>query len=419
MNTGWIDNHQKNKTMKAKITFLFITLVTFQMLLTMCSTNKTENSETKNDFIEINIDELDLKDSVRFSTFFSGVKIIPLETNKNCLIGRITEIEIINDTLYVLDQMNSKSLFVFDLEGNFVRKIGNEGRGPGEYVRPRSFTIDTKHNQIHIMDSGRKILTYTLDGKFISEITPELLTPFLSIKNLNGVNYVEHMIINEESDFLISAIDNSGTILNQWLPANIYLNGFELNMSSTNQLVKTNNDIKYMRLFMDTIFSIQPDNQIKPFIHISTQNKITKAEMNQLNQLDIVNNQEEMNKYHLNKRFRGITGYMESPNLIMFNFNNNISTHTMFYSPNTKKYICTNHRIIDDLAQINTFRNFYSSYKNYFVSAIDQTFGRMDTLINNLKNGKIKSTNKNQIDFEKLNENSNPIVILYECKDGF
>ncbi len=405
-----------------QIQVLLITSIAFQMLLTNCNTrnsDRTNNSETKNDFIEINIDELDLKDSVLFSTFFSGVKVIPLETNKNCLIGRIEDIVIENDTLYVLDRLNAKSLFVFDFEGNFIRKIGNTGKGPGEYVRPQSFTVDTKNNQIHIVDNGNKILTYTLNGKFIKEVNPEFENSFISsIKNMNGINYVDHMIYNsEESSFYVSSIDNSGNIINQWLPSHIYSNGFTSLSGTVNQLVKTNNDIKYMRPYMDTIFTIQPGNKIKPFMHLSTQNKITKNEMDQLNMVDLTN-REEMEKLTSNKYFKGVSNYIESPELIMFNFNFEY-THTLFYSPNTKEYICTNSRFIDDLARVKYILRFYCSYKNYFVTAVDQNLGFLSTLIDNLNNGNVNPINKNQIDLEKLNENSNPVVILYECKESF
>ena len=411
-----------------QIQVLLLTSIAFQMLLTNCNTSnsdRTNNSETKNEFIEINIDELDLKDSVLFSTFFSSVKIIPLETNKNCLIGSIADIVIVNDTIYVLDQFNAKSLLVFDLEGNFIRKIGNVGRGPGEYSMPQSFTVDTKHNQVHIVDRFRKILTYTLNGKFIKEVTPEFGNSIIhSIKNLNGVNYVEHSINNaDESAFYVSSIDNSGNILNQWLPSHIYSNGNNSG-NTVNQLVKTNNGIKYMRPYWDTIFTIQPDNKIRPFIHLSTQNKITEYELNEMREynLSIAMNPrkalEERGNRGFTEKFQGVMNYVESPNLILFDFNNKV-THTLFYSPNKNKYICTNRWVIDDLAQVKSMHRFYSSYKNYFVAATDPNFGQLSNLIDNLNNGKIKPTNKNQIDMEKLNENSNPVVILYECKDGF
>ena len=127
-------------------------LIICALLIISCNIKKDKNSEissthTNKNFIEINIDRLDTEKKISFSSVFKSYKLIPLETSENCLIGRIDELKVFDDTLYVLDRNIAKALFVFDNKGRFIRKIGRLGKGPGEYIIPRSFTIDNKKNR--------------------------------------------------------------------------------------------------------------------------------------------------------------------------------------------------------------------------------------------------------------------------------
>ena len=59
------------------------------------------------------------------STLYKSVKLIPLETNESCLIGSIDKIQVVDNYVLVMDCSIAKSLYVFNREGSFIRKMGN------------------------------------------------------------------------------------------------------------------------------------------------------------------------------------------------------------------------------------------------------------------------------------------------------
>ena len=64
-----------------------------------------------------------------------------------------------DDAIFILESdQEHGGMYVFDKEGRFVTRIGNRGRGPGEYILPMSFTIDSE--LIGILDGGMNKLLY-------------------------------------------------------------------------------------------------------------------------------------------------------------------------------------------------------------------------------------------------------------------
>ena len=92
----------------------------------------------------------------------SKITVVPLETNDNCLIRELLpKIKCHQGLIYINNFF--KELLVFDLNGNFIREIGNRGNGPGEFIEVRDF-IFTDEETIEILDFN-KIESYTLEGK--------------------------------------------------------------------------------------------------------------------------------------------------------------------------------------------------------------------------------------------------------------
>ena len=69
-----------------------------------------------------------------------SIDIIPLEVTENCLISDIKKLEFYKNRIFISDRINAK-IFVFDSEGNFLRSIGKQGRGPGEYSYMGDFSF--------------------------------------------------------------------------------------------------------------------------------------------------------------------------------------------------------------------------------------------------------------------------------------
>ena len=396
-----------------KFICLFICIVVF----TQCKNhtkNKPEIAQSSNEIIEINIEELDAKKNISYSSVFKSIKLLPLETNDDCLIGSIDKIVIHNDIVFVLDKRIGKALFLFNLDGRFIRKIGSVGKGSGEYMSPSSFTIDTENDQILILDR-MKILVFSFDGKLMKELPIERRNAPFSIENLNGVTYVNHLPNTQsENSFMLSALDENGHLMKTWLSTDTYSKGFRQQFVTGNQLFKAKDNIKYCKQFMDTIFSVQ-NLQVKPYITLVSDNAITTKEISEVNK---IRNPRELSDYFMKtRRFLGASNYIESPSLIMFRFQNEGVTNSLFYWKNSGTIDCTEYLFHDDLSLID-YKTFYSTHENYFISCIDNKGENLQTFFENIKNGEIKIP---KIELEKirgLTPNSNPIVVLYECRES-
>ncbi len=107
----------------------------------------------------------------------ADIDYIQLETTDEILISTISKIQIRDGKIYVLDD-EAPALLVFDMSGKFIRKIGNRGQGPGEYVGPLDMALCD--SVILAMDQGqaRMILYDTLGGvmaeKYIANNPPKI-----------------------------------------------------------------------------------------------------------------------------------------------------------------------------------------------------------------------------------------------------
>ena len=75
--------------------------------------------------------------------------------------------------LYILDSGNYR-IQVFDDTGGFVRSIGRQGQGPGEFMSPRELEIDSQGN-LYVLDN-RLSMVIVLDneGKELRRMKPEI-----------------------------------------------------------------------------------------------------------------------------------------------------------------------------------------------------------------------------------------------------
>jgi len=104
--------------------------------------------------VKINIDPLAVPVNKLIENY-SIEKVIKLETKKENLISYVYYLEIEGDTIYI---SNYSGCYAFRSDGNFVGKVFNVGRGPGELKQPRGLTI---HNDRHFS-------VYDIRGKFIA-----------------------------------------------------------------------------------------------------------------------------------------------------------------------------------------------------------------------------------------------------------
>ena len=135
----------------------------------------------KNDYQLIEVDAKSRNITI-LENIISDLDFIQLETLNECLIGKIENIELYNDKIFVLDNV-CDAIFIFDINGKFLNSINKKGKGPGEYSTINNFRI--YNNQIIIADNDYlKILFYSINGTFIKEKKVDFnFTDFFSTKD--------------------------------------------------------------------------------------------------------------------------------------------------------------------------------------------------------------------------------------------
>ena len=107
------------------------------------------------------------EDTLKASYFADTVIYVPLETTKESFIRYIDQLWM-NDSVILISCFNA-GLLLFQQDGKFLRKIGKNGRGPGEYASILHF--DVIRDTIYISATGKRVLIrYTFDGIFCDEV---------------------------------------------------------------------------------------------------------------------------------------------------------------------------------------------------------------------------------------------------------
>ncbi len=164
------------------------------LILTSCRRDKTGGLSI--------VEEIDLEQSVSVSeigwdhAMFQSTDLVRLEMNEKSIIGGITQMELTDEHIFILDKKTS-SLLMFDRDGTFIRSISSRGQGPEEYLGMSAFYL--KDKKIHIIDPLKmKILIFNFDGKFIKAIdsSSEILPFVAGVKTPDGKQMLCHTTLN-------------------------------------------------------------------------------------------------------------------------------------------------------------------------------------------------------------------------------
>lgn len=220
----------------------------------------------------VNNKEIDyaMLDTISFSThkgkyevrnLFSSTQLIPLETNKQSLIGSVRKIIYKKDYIYIFDETTgNNSILVFDLKGKFITAIRNTGRGPGEYNSIIDFTVDEKGLIYILHDSCKKILVYSADGIYQKDIKLKVYIYGFEIFNNKIYGYngggSDNLNPNKHIVFIFNA---EGKLIKGAFPAS---EGRKL--TSSNNIFSCKEDKMYINIpFYNTIYSINKKDEIK------------------------------------------------------------------------------------------------------------------------------------------------------------
>jgi hypothetical protein len=351
------------------------------------------------------------------SIFKKEVKTIILETVENCLISDISNLQVFEDHFYILDAIQAMALLVFDRDGRFVRKIGNLGRGPGEYSDISDFTIDAENKHIYILDRLR-VHKYHITGAYINTI---------EIKSIRvSANFIQYYGGKLYSDAYGYSANNGGYLLQEIDPENGKITAKFLELSYNkgwNETFFTGHSFfmnrlgtpRYSQLFTDTIVSLS--GGVTPFIALKSNDLVTAKDIERLNSLK---NEEiypyaRFNTLRKTTRIFDVNNYIELANAVIFDYRHGNAVKTVWYDIQTQKTRITDY-LHNDLVykdeSITNIRHFSNGRGVYEV--IDGIY--FPDFLEIIKKGGLSPGLDKREELMRLTEDSNPVIFYYEAK---
>ena len=112
-------------------------------------------------------DEIEKYDN-NLSSIASGVRFVKLDNEPIFRDFFVLDIQQCDSFLFL---MEPKHLFMYDATGKFIRQIGQNGQGPGEYVYLGApLQLDEKRRILYVTDFyTNRYLSYNFDGGFLKE----------------------------------------------------------------------------------------------------------------------------------------------------------------------------------------------------------------------------------------------------------
>ena len=400
------------------LTFSFLLL--FVYTVSFCSVKQKELSQIESKY-SIDLDGKQ-EASIPLSTYFKSVKPIILETNKDCLIGDIHEFQVFDGCIYIFDIRAAKSLYVFDMDGRFIRKIGSLGNGPGEYIQLSDFTLDTENRFIYLLDYGQRIHKYHLDGTFVQTITPKVQN-----SNIHYIQYYDSRLYMSIlaykpalNDYMLLETDlDNGEILSKSLPLK-YNKGWAELMSIGHSffMSRLNAPPLYSQIFMDYVVSVGKD--ITPYIELKSKNLVTDKNLENINDREDARTMVRKFReyFHGSSKIFDVNSYVENDEFIIFRYQQGFMNYNIVIIHKKTGSVELVKKFSKDLI----FKNSENRYFGGFV--FSDTKGAYEFLNTMSIAGFQESIRNNEVvpeldkadELHQLEEDANPIIFYYEYK---
>ena len=304
---------------------VIFTLLPLNAIFISCNNIKSANKILKDEDsispkysidLEANINHSEL---VPLSFLTDKVEYISLQTNQYSILEKLDQVAISDSFFFISD---TKKIIQFDSRGRFLRQIGSNGRGPGEYGYVLDFCINNKCKEVYIL-SYPELLVFDFKGLFKRSIKIVFKSSHFSILNSDRFIFYQINLPSRTDERLVSwyLIDSTGktlsTIRNFYKRINYP--GMWIDKSP---IYFHENNLYFMEFGVDTLYRL---NNLKPEPYSII--KLGKMKMDHDFAFSQVNRQEELN--YLNTKLR-ISDVFESKQSILIKLNWGFSDSTKF-----------------------------------------------------------------------------------------
>lgn len=239
------------------------------LIFVVACTDKQEKEKLgTGELIRIAPEEVDKK-YMRASIFVDSVEYIPLETPHEAIIGRIKAIQEWEGRFYIWDEQ-SDAIFIFDEQGNFLKKAGAKGRGPKEYISISSFYQNPKSGDLYIRcDRSFSIIQYNAEGVFMKRIPCQFITTDFVVLGTDSLVLYGGKMPNQEifresfPEQWRLVMMKEGKVIKKDFPG-VYDRTLLNDVAKSRNFSCSSDSILLMEAIGNNIYRLYPDGEFKP-----------------------------------------------------------------------------------------------------------------------------------------------------------
>ncbi len=389
-------------------------LLSFSFFVSCKHTNtiQTDNGKTEKAVeipyyidLEKNMDKIK---PILLSSIGKELKYIPLETTPKSLLKKINQI-FFSETYIFISDFNK--LLQFDRTGKFIRQVGSNGRGPGEYISVSGFCIDEKKEVVYIIAWGiHSILEFDFNGNFIRSFNQPFFSSQFLVKDTNRfafrLNYNEKTI---DSDFKLYITDTNAIPIVKIKDYLKHTSEVVFVISITPMYVFDDN-IHFMQFCVDTLFTLK-NEKLKPYAIFN----LGKLKMNPDVMIPTQKLEEEATRF---KQKLWIDKIYENVQYLFLHLNYG-------FSDSSRSCIVNKLSMENTFLESNSFKNDIDGGINFwpkyvYNDSILVDYHNANELLNSIRSVNPEDLNNkygnNYLKLEKLNmvldEMSNPVLII-------
>jgi hypothetical protein len=363
-----------------------------------------KNIKIEDELINIKVDIDKEPKVVDFNDYFVSSNVIALESIDESIFSRIDRLCLFNEQIYILDkQMNT--VFIFNSNGKFIKKIHKIGKGPQEYQSLTDFTIDRENGQIVLYsDRPYKLFFYDLSGNLIK--TKKLNDLYNSISSLNG-KIIFRNKHDDHKEYLLYAYDIKKDKMNGFFRLNQKDKIFKNDFIAHRPALTKDKFIHVSFPYSNLIYEYNDNSQAaKYFIDFGAKNMPEYVYEDE-------KSFQELFKYGRENNYGfGICNFRENDDYITFNYQ---ISKLVIYNKKTKES-----NVVKIIHNDNMIYGSYIAHNgddNKFVSVCrSQTFKKQMKIYKQEKKWNMIPNYIKKIDNRVSSEYDNPILLIYTFK---
>ena len=208
--------------------------------------------------------------NIRLSDIIESIEYIPLETTDESLVAGVSHFDISDNYIVVYCSLQTQ-VFLFSRDGRFIRRIGRQGQGPGEYIWLINVFLDEKRDRVFVVSGHEQqgILVYNLQGEFVKNMTTQPGDG--RFQRLHNEHFFINNVFGFHSPFAYEVRDIDLQLVAESVHNEFYgvqFTSFNVIGSPTHYLFNDEIHVRRMNL-NDTVFVIENDFSFTPRFVVS------------------------------------------------------------------------------------------------------------------------------------------------------